>query len=124
MAGQSKSMQTRSWWPGACTILSIVACYGALAAVGLLSLMGIALTIEPGFQAVVISAFAVLSAAALLAGYWRHRIPRPSVLGMIGAAFIPWAVFGWYNRIVEAAGFAALIAAAIWDWRAASARRN
>lgn len=124
MEGQAKTMQTRRWWPGACTILSIVACYGALAAVGLLSLMGIAMTIEPGVQAVVISAFAMLAAAALFAGYRRHRVFWPFVLGMLGAALILWAMFGSYNRVVEAAGFMALIAAAIWDWRAAKVGRS
>jgi hypothetical protein len=37
----------RSWLPGAATALAIISCYGTALLVGLLSLLGISLVIDP-----------------------------------------------------------------------------
>lgn len=61
--------------------------------------------------------FAVLAVVGVVFGYRRHRVPAPVILAVIGAGLIVWVMFGSFNRILELLGFAALIAAATWDWR-------
>jgi hypothetical protein len=45
-------------------------------------------------------------------------------LAVVGAAMVLWVMFGSFNRAIEIAGFAALVAATIWDWRAKKSRRD
>jgi hypothetical protein len=101
---------------GADTVLSITACYGTLAVLSVLSLLGVTLAINPGVWAWAISLFALLALGGVTlviggaawgsAGYRNYR-----------AALVVWAMVGSYSRIAELAGFAGLITAAIWDWR-------
>jgi arsenite methyltransferase len=117
MQGHSEATSRFGWLAGTGAILSIVACYGTLATVGVLSLLGITLAINPGLWAGAISLFAVLAVVGVAVSYGRHRVMSPLVIAGIGAALVIWAMFGFYNRIVEVTGFAGLITAVIWDWR-------
>jgi hypothetical protein len=45
-------------------------------------------------------------------------------LAVVGAAMVLWVMFGSFNRALEIAGFAALVAATVWDWRAKKSRRD
>ena len=103
---------------GTGTILSIVACYGTLATVGLLSLLGVTLVINSTVWASTISLFALLAVVGVLVSYRRHHMVAPPVIAIIGAALIIWAMFVSFNRVIELTGFAGLLVAAIWDWRA------
>lgn len=106
------------WLPGVATACSILACYGTLAILTLLSFMGIGIGLHEGAWAGAISAFAVVAALGIAHGWRRHGKAGPAGLAAIGAALILWTMFGEYGRATELAGFAALVAASIWDWRA------
>jgi hypothetical protein len=45
-------------------------------------------------------------------------------LATVGAALVLWVMFGSFNRVLEIAGFTALVAATVWDWRAKKSRRD
>ena len=105
------------WLASVATVLSIVACYGTLLVISTLSLLGIGLAVHTGAWAGAIVLFAVLAVVGMALGYRRHRVPAPVILAVIGAGLIVWVMFGSFNRILELLGFAALIAAATWDWR-------
>ena len=109
--------QYRNWVSGCATLLSIIACYGTLLLVALLSILGISVTVHTGARAATITLFAAVAALAIAANYRRHRVAAPLLLSLAGVAIIAWVMFGSYNRIVELTGFAALIAAAVWDRR-------
>jgi hypothetical protein len=115
--GRSKATPRFGWLAGAGTVLSITACYGTLAVVSVLSLLGVTLAINPGVWAGAISLFALLALGGVALSYRRHRIGGPLAIAAIGAALVVWAMVGSYSRIAELAGFAGLITAAIWDWR-------
>lgn len=117
MSGRSGGTPRLGWLAGAGTVLAVLACYGTLAVVGALSLLGVTLVIDPGAWAGAIVVFAVLAVLGVALGYARHRVAGPLVLAAIGAALVIWAMLGSYSRLIEVAGFAGLIAAAIWDWR-------
>lgn len=116
-AMNTSTRQYRNWVPGWATLLSIIACYGTLLLVALLSILGISVTVHTGAWAATIVLFAAVAALAIAANFRRHRVPAPLLLALAGVAIIAWVMFGSYNRIVELIGFAVLIAAAIWDRR-------
>lgn len=107
-----------AWPPQAATVLALLSCYGTLVLVGLLSLVGVSLAIDDRVWAGAIIFFATLAALALMLSYRRHRTPWPTAAGLFGLALILWVMLGRYDRLVEVAGFALLVAATVWDWRA------
>ncbi|NQU62179.1 MAG: MerC domain-containing protein [Rhodospirillales bacterium] len=106
-----------AWLAGAGTLLAVLACYGTLAVVGGLSLLGISLVIHEGAWAAAISLFAIIALAGIGLGYRRHRVVGPLASGAIGTALVLWAMVVSYDRIVEVVGFIALVTGAAWDWR-------
>lgn len=111
------------WLAPAGTALAILACYGTLAVVGALSLMGVALAVDEGLWAGAIVLFALLALAGLILGWRVHRSMPPVLLGVLGTALILWTMGASYSRSIEIAGFVFLIAAAWLDWQAKRARR-
>jgi hypothetical protein len=99
------------------TVISILACYGTLAFVSLLSLFGLSLNIHEGAWAGVITLFAWLAFIAVAINFRRYRAPGPLLLGAAGAVLITWVMFVSFNRILEIAGFAGLVTAALWERR-------
>ena len=126
MTSPDKDLQDSSWLAGAGTLLSLIACYGTLALVALLAAMGVTLSLNVHVWAAVIVAFALLALLGVTLGYRRHRKANPVRLAVVGTAMVTWAMYGGQAirtllgvppTVVEIAGFAALIAAAYWDWR-------
>jgi hypothetical protein len=115
MATQDR--QRFGWLAAAGSIAAIAACYGTLAVVGGLSLLGISADIHEGVWAGVIVAFAMLAFVGLVFGHRCHRRIGPLFTGGIGALLVLGVMLVTYSRMVEIIGFTALIAAAIWDWR-------
>jgi hypothetical protein len=130
---ESRSEASRfGWLAGAGTLLSLLACYGTLGLVAILSIMGVSLAINVHVWAAAIVAFALLAALGVGLGYRRHRKLGPVVVAFVGALLVIWAMygsetipalFGFPSRVIELIGFAGLIAAAAWDWRLKKAER-
>lgn len=105
----------RGLWGAVAVIAALIACYGTIALLALLSLLGVSVTIEPGLWAATIAGAAVLAVVATAFNLTRHGQQWPLVLAGLGAAAIGYAMFGTYNPIVEGLGFAALIGAVAFD---------
>ncbi|MDZ5699511.1 MerC family mercury resistance protein [Chelativorans sp. M5D2P16] len=99
----------RGLWGALAAAASLIACYGTLAFLGLLSLMGIALALPEGTWAATIVGAAVLAVIATAFNLPRHRQPWPLLATGLGAALIAYVMFWNYNPFVEALGFAVLI---------------
>ncbi|MDI5934539.1 MerC family mercury resistance protein [Halomonas kalidii] len=97
--------------------LALLSCYGTLALVGLLPLLGIGLALDEGAWALAIAAFVLLTLATLAAGIRRHHAVGPTLLATAGSAPILYALFIDYHASVELAGFVLLAAATLWDLR-------
>ncbi|MCL7940303.1 methyltransferase domain-containing protein [Halomonas sp. ATCH28] len=97
--------------------LALLSCYGTLALVGLLALLGIGLALDDGAWALAIAAFVLLTLAALAAGLRRHKAPGPLLLAAVGGGLILHALFIDYRPLVELAGFLLLAIATLWDRR-------
>ncbi|MCG6658171.1 methyltransferase domain-containing protein [Halomonas campisalis] len=95
--------------------LALVSCYGTLALVGLLPLLGIGLTLNEGAWAGTITLFVLLTLLTLAAGYRHHRHLGPTLLAAAGSGTVLYALFIDYQALVELAGFVLLAGAALWD---------
>jgi hypothetical protein len=102
---------------GLATVISILACYGTLAFVSLLSLFGLSLNIQEGAWAGVITLFAWLAFIGVAINFRRYRALGPLLIGAAGAVLITWVMYVSFNRILEIAGFAGLITAILWERR-------
>lgn len=110
-----------SWLPGAAAILAFIACNGLFIIVAILSVFGITIAINPHIQAAVISLFAVLTLGFVFLSYRKHRVLGPMILSVLGAVLIVGSMYIHFNKIVESLGLLALIASAVWSWRASKA---
>ena len=105
------------WFAVVSLVAALLACYGTLALVGFLSVLGISMAINAAAWAGVIVVLAGLTALGVALGIRRHRQPAPFAVALLGFALIAWAMLGHYDRTLEIVGFALLAAATAWDWR-------
>jgi len=105
------------WLAPAATILSLVACYGTLAAVAVLALLGIQLRIHNALWAGAIVSFATIAVIGLALGARQHRALWPLAVGAIGAAGLAYVMTVSYDRFIEIGGFLLIGLAAVADWR-------
>lgn len=98
-------------------LLSMLACYGTLAATLALSLLGITIAINEAAWAGAILLFALLATAAVAAGSRRHASPAPLALALAGTGILAYAMLFSYHLAAELAGFALLAAGTLLDFR-------
>jgi len=111
----------------------LLACYGTLAVVAGLSALGVTIIVNVHVWAAAIVLFALAAVFGVAVGYRRHGNAAPLILAVVGAALVATAMYipdriesetGVPDRVVEIAGFAALITAALWDWRICKSERE
>ncbi|MCV0394326.1 MAG: MerC domain-containing protein [Rhizobiaceae bacterium] len=108
--------RTPNWLGLAASSLAVVACYGTLAAVAGLSLVGVTLRLPDGAWTVVIVLLALLASSGTALGWSRHGRLAPVLMSLIGLVLIVWVMLFAYSLLIELAGFALLMIAAVWDW--------
>ena len=108
----------RSWIAPAVAATSLVTCYGALAAIGLLGVLGVTVSLNETVWAGAIILFAWLTVLVLWPRWRRHRSRLPIALAATGAAVITFTMTIVYTRSIEIAGFTFLCAGTYLDWRA------
>lgn len=95
--------------------LALLSCYGTLALIVLLPLLGAHLALDEGLWAGTIAAFVLLTLAVVAAGIRRHRNPAPALMAAGGSALVLHALFLDYRMLVEFSGFLLLLAGVGWD---------
>ncbi len=105
-----------NWLAPVATALSLVACYGTLAAVALLGALGVTIALNQAVWAGAIVLFAGLTFAALLIRRRKHGRLAPVTLAGIGVLLIGFTMLITYARIIEFAGFIFLCAGTVLDW--------
>ena len=115
MDQQSNPLQRLGHYSGVAVVLSIVACYGTLALVAILSLAGVTMSVHEGAWAAVIVVLAWIAVLAMGVNIRSLRSFGPFVLSDIGALLVSWVMMVDYSRVLEVIGFALLIVAALWD---------
>ena len=115
----TKSYKTDySWLGSAASLLAVVACYGTVTAVALLSIVGVSVEIDEGTMVKLITGLLVLALGGMGYSYSVHRRAGPLALSVAAAAMLLWVFYGSYSKPLELSGFAALIVASVWDLRA------
>jgi hypothetical protein len=97
--------------------LALLSCYGTTALIGLLSLVGVSLALNARAWAATIVLLAGLAVAGLLFRLRRHRRAGPFITALPGFGLIAWVMLRSYDPRLEAAGFAILLGAVLWDHR-------
>lgn len=100
--------------------LALLACYGTLAAVALLSLLGVSLALNTGVWAGAIVAAAVLTSCAIATGVRNYASKIPLFLSILGTTILIYAMYVSYVLIAELGGFLLL---GIGTWLDFSYRR-
>jgi len=96
--------------------LSVLACYGALAATALLSLAGITLAINPALWAGTIVTLGALATAAVAAGVHKHGAITPLGFALAGSAALVYVQFVDYKVGLELIAFGLLTAGVALDF--------
>jgi len=108
---------SRRWLAPLGAALSLVACYGTLAAIALLGALGVGLALNEAVWAGAIVLFALLAVVALALRWRRHGRGLPVLLGVGGLALIVFAMYVSYSLPAELGGFALLCLGTWADWR-------
>jgi arsenite methyltransferase len=98
-------------------LLSLLACYGTLAAVAVLAALGVTLAVNPGVWAGAIVFFAALATVIVGFGVRRHRSVVPLVPALAGTALLTYVMFVSFDRTLELTAFVLLAGAVYWDYR-------
>lgn len=102
---------------GIATALSFLACYGTLAAVTLLAVLGLTLEVNAMAWTGAIVLFALFALISLAMSFWKHRRRWPIAFGFMGFSALVYALLIRYSGAIELFGFIALSGAAILDHR-------
>jgi SAM-dependent methyltransferase len=94
---------------------ALLACYGLLALVAVLGIVGLSVPLSEGVWAAAIVGLAALAPAGLALNLPVHRAMGPIVLGAAGVMLVAYAMLDHYDWRTEAAGFVGLAVAALWD---------
>ncbi|WP_355660456.1 MerC family mercury resistance protein [Halomonas salifodinae] len=97
--------------------LALLSCYGTLALVALLPLLGLHLSLNEGLWAGAISVFVLLTLGVVAASGIRRRQAAPALLGLLGALLVGHALLVDYQAWRELVGFLLLGGAVLWDLR-------
>lgn len=97
--------------------LAALACYGTLAAIALLSLLGITLAVNAAAVAGAVVVLAMLAAIVVGVGARKHGSVMPAIAAVTGVALIVHAMLIAYDWRSELAGFLLMLAAVAWDFR-------
>ncbi|PAU78173.1 MerC family mercury resistance protein [Halomonas salipaludis] len=98
-------------------LLALLSCYGTLALVALLPLLGVHLALDEGLWAGTIAAFVLFTLAFVASGLRLHRRAWPTLAGLAGSLLVLYALFVDYSMALELIGFVLLAGAVAWDLR-------
>ncbi|HEU0199456.1 MAG TPA: MerC family mercury resistance protein [Burkholderiaceae bacterium] len=113
-----RSLRRRGLAGAAALVLSMLACYGTLAATAALSLAGIGVAIDPGAWSATILAFGFAAVVAVGAGMRKHGRLIPLAAAVAGGAVLAYAHLVEFSYVLELAGFAVLGSGVFLDLRA------
>jgi SAM-dependent methyltransferase len=113
-----RSIRRRGLAGAAALVLSMLACYGTLAATAALSVAGITLAINPRAWSAAILAFAAMALTAIAAGVRKHGWYPPLGAALAGGAMLTYAHVVDFNYFLELSAFALLWFAVFLDLRA------
>ncbi len=112
---------------GIVSVMGCAMCFPAIASIGAALGMGFLHQWEGLFVNTLLPLFAWVALAANGLGWFSHRQPLRSILGMIGPGVVllslyPWFQYDWSTETLYA-GLALMLAVAVWDLVSPASRR-
>ena len=108
-----RQIRLRGLWGSLAFAAALIACYGTLAAVALLSALGVGMALNEGVWAGAIVGCAALACVAVGAGWRKHRSLLPLAIALSGLGVLSYAMFVRYHPATELVGFI-LLGVATW----------
>ena len=109
--------QHLSWLGSVTSLLAVATCYGTLAAVTLLSLIGVSVDIDEATLVKLVTGLLILALLGMVYSWRIHRHPDPMLISLGSATLLLWVFYGSYSKPLELTGFALLVVASVWDFR-------
>ena len=116
-SSEAPTSERLSWLGSVTGLLAVVTCYGTLAAVGLLSVIGVGVDLDEGLFVKIITGLLVVALLGMTYSFRLHRFPGPLVLSVAAAGLLAWVFYGTYSQVLEVVGFGGLVVASVWDFR-------
>jgi len=99
------------------SMFAVVACYGTLASVALLSLVGVSVEIDEGLMINIVTLLLIVALSGMVYSWRLHRNILPLLLGLLATFILFWVFYGSYSKVLEILGFVLLIIASIVNFR-------
>lgn len=116
MVNATSDKKDYSWVGSVTSLLAVLACYGTLATVALLSIVGISVKIDEGLLVKLISGLLIFALVGMVYSYRAHRNPIPLLLSIVSAVLLLWVFYGVYSKPLELTGFTILVSASVLDF--------
>lgn len=107
------AVRRRGLWGTVTMALALLSCYGTLAIVALLSVLGVTVAVNESAWAASIILFALLTTGIIALGVRRHKHKSALVMAIGGVAVLVYAMAISYHLVTEVVGFA-LLGTATW----------
>ena len=114
--GMSAALRTRLW-PIWSVAIALILCKGLLFLIVILAAIGVVIDIPLGLWAAAVDIAVLVAAAAFWRRYKRSGQISPFLLAAAGAVMVIANMHGFVPPIVEWAGLALLVLAAMLDWK-------
>lgn len=98
--GEAPTSERLSWLGSATSLLAVMTCYGTLAAVALLSLVGVSVDLSEGLLIKIITGLLVVALLGMTYSFRLHRSPGPLVLSVAAAGLLVWVFYGTYSHVL------------------------
>jgi ubiquinone/menaquinone biosynthesis C-methylase UbiE len=108
-----RDLQRQGLWGTVAFLLAVLACYGTLFSVALLSVLGASMAINNDIWAGSIILLSLITVGIIALGMRKHGSARPLVFAVVGAAVLVYTMYIDYNIATEILGFI-LLATATW----------
>jgi hypothetical protein len=112
----ARNVQRRGLWGVAALAMSLLACYGTIAVLGLLSVVGVSAVLNNGVWAGAIVAFAAAASVIIGFGIGKHNSIVPFIVSIAGTAVLGYTMFVNYSMAIESGGFILLGLATYLDY--------
>ena len=111
-----RDVQRRGLWGCLSLLMAAVACYGTLALVALLSMLGVSLALNEAIWAGSIVTFSIAATLVISLGVKRHKSIKPLLPGLLGCGLMVYTMFVDYSLMTELIAFALLALAIYLDY--------
>ena len=111
-----RNIQRRGLWGTLSFILAAVTCYGTLALVGLMSVLGVSMAFNETIWAATIVGFVYLATLITALGIRKHGSLKPLIVAIVGSAIMTYTMFFNYQLLIELLAFGGIGLASYLDY--------